>query len=137
MTRALLIAALALTVGGALGGCSKGPSISAKVSGPTNGSIVSDVRCASQSSEVTVTGTVTKNTVDNQTDFLTYQGLQVSVYDSAGHEIGSTPKKLGSMDIETNGQFQRFYLTVPVRGTPSVCDVDWNAGYPPGVGNQA
>jgi len=91
----------------------------------------SEVRCVKQSANVTVTGTMTKNTVDNQANLITYQGLQVSVYDSAGHEIGSTPKRLGSMEIETNGQVQRFHLTVPVRGTPSVCDLDWSANYPP------
>jgi len=130
VSRALLIAAFALVVGGLLGGCSEGPSISAKVSGPTNGTIVSDVLCVKQGGNVTVTGTVTRNTVGRQPNLVTYQGLRVFVYDSAGRQIGSTPQRFGSMDIQIHGQVQRFHLKlkVSVRGTPAVCDLDWSAG---------
>ncbi len=128
----------ALIVGGVLGGCSESPSMSAKVSEPTNGAMVSDVHCMSQNGVVTVTGTVTRNTLDRQANLNTYGGLQVSVYDSVGRQIGSTPPRLGSVDIDVDGQVQRFHLAVPVRGTPSMCDVDWNAGFPPGLrGSQA
>ena len=120
-----------------MSGCSEGTSISAKISGPTNGSIVSDVRCASQNSEVTVTGTVTRNTIDRQTNLATYSGVRVFVYDTSGRQIGSTPPRLGSIVIDSNGQVQSFHVAVPVRGIPSVCDLDWNAGSPPGVGSQA
>ena len=138
MSRALLIAAVALVVTGLLGGCSERPNVSAKVSGSTNGAIVSDVRCVKQGGDVTVTGTVTRNSVGRQPKLVTYGGLGVFVYDSAGHQIGSTPKRLGSIDIDINGQVQRFHVTVPVRGTPSVCDVDWGVWNPPGVkGTQA
>jgi hypothetical protein len=124
--------AFALTVGGVLGGCSEGPSISANVSGPTNGALVSDVRCVEQNGTVTVTGTVTRNTVGRQANLVTYGGLEVFVHDSAGRQIGATPQRFGSMDIEIHGQVQRFHLTVSLRGTPAVCDLDWSAGYPGG-----
>ena len=137
VSRVLLIAAFALTVGGVLGGCSEGPSISAKVSGPTNGALVSDVRCVKQGGNVTVTGTVARNTVGRQANLVTFGGLKVLFYDSNGRQIGSTPQRFGSMDIETHGQVQRFHLTVSVRGTPASCDLDWNAGYPSGVGMSA
>ena len=139
VSRAPLIAALALTVGGVLGGCSEGPSISARVSGPTNGATVSDVRCVKENGDVTVTGTVTRNTVGRHgLNLVTYAGLKVFVYDSAGRQIGSTPQRFGTVDIDTNGQVQRFHLAVSVRGIPAVCDLDWNAGFHPGVrGRQA
>jgi len=133
VSRALLIAVFALVVGGLLGGCSEGPSVSAKISGPTNGAIVSDVLCVKQGGNLTVTGTVTRNTMGRQPNLITYQGLRVFVYDSAGRQIGSTPRRFGSMVIQNHGQVQRFHLKVSVRGTPAVCDLDWSAGYPPGV----
>jgi len=131
--RALLIAVFALVVGGLLGGCTGGPSVSAKVSGPTNGALVSDVRCVSQGGNITVTGTVTRNSLGGQANLVTYGGLKVFVYDSGGRQIGSTPQRFGSMDIKTQGQVQRVHLTVAAQGTPAVCDLDWNAGYPSGV----
>jgi len=82
--RALLIAVFALVVGGLLGGCTGGPSVSAKVSGPTNGALVSDVRCVSQGGNITVTGTVTRNSLGGQANLVTYGGLKVFVYDSVG-----------------------------------------------------
>jgi hypothetical protein len=124
VSRASLVAVLVTAVGGGLAGCAQGSRIAATVSQPTDGAIVSSVRCVEDNHGVDVTGTVKRNTEQRQPNLLTYGGLRVSIYDSVGRTIGAT-HRLGTVTITTHGTAQSFQLTVSVRGTPAECRVDW------------
>jgi hypothetical protein len=133
-----LLAVCFLIVGGVLSGCGHGAtatisSIPARDHEPTNGAIVTGVRCVTQGHTVLATGTVTKNNLGRSPNLVTYGGLRVFVYDASGHQIGFAPHRLGSGYVETSGQVQHFRQAVSVQGTPASCDLNWEAGFPGGV----